>query len=337
MIPSVFISSTVNDLRHVRDAVRSTVEAIGYRPVMSEYGDVGYMGGCTAEEACYKTIRECQILVLIVGKHYGSRSNANDALTVTEMELAEGMKHCAHIITLIDQEVLEFKKVYDENPPDKDLSFPGMNDPAKTFAFISRISQMPSKNAIVPFSNATDIHRILRLQFASLVYELLTAQPSNAMASLTDILSEVKTLREAMTKGSKPDVQFLAAIRFLLDDENAQLRAVVKCCCGGSMEAAIPKIIEAVDFEHFLSEFKVEYTIDDALDNDKAIHMQGLKHCSGFCPPPFLPVVSGVKPKVAYSAWCEPGVFVANRVAFEYYQNEYKKLKRCIVIANNSK
>lgn len=336
MIPSVFISSTVSDLRHVRDAVRSTVEAIGYRPVMSEYGDIGYMGDSTAEEACYKTIPECQILVLIVGKHYGSRSRTNNAQTVTEMEFDEGMKHCAHIITLVDQEVLEFKKVYDANPPEKQLSFPGMNDPAKTFAFISRISQQPSRNAIVPFSNASDINRILRLQLASLVYELLTAQPSKTMASLNDILSEVKTLREAMTKNSKPDVQFLAAIRFLLDDENSQLRDIVKQCCSGSIESAIPKIVEHDDIESFLSALKVKYTVDDSLDNDKAGRMPGIQHYGNFYPPPFLTIGAGEAPKMAYYAWCEPDIFVANQVAFEYYQNEYKKLKRCMMIANSN-
>ena len=335
MIPSVFISSTVSDLRHVRDAVRSTVEAIGYRPVMSEYGDIGYMGGSTAEEACYKTIPECQILVLIVGKHYGSRSKANGAQTVTEMEFDEGMKHCAHIITLVDQEVLEFKKVYDDNPPEKQLSFPGMNAPAKTFAFISRISQLPSRNAIVPFSNASDVHRILRLQFASLVYELLMAQPSKTMASLNDILSEVKTLREAMTKNSKPDVQFLAAIRFLLDDENAQLRNIVKHCCSGSIESAIPKIVESDDIEAFLTALNVKYSVDNSLDDAKACKMQGIKHFGGFCPPPFWPIKSGEKPKVAQYAWCEPDGLVVNQVALEYYQNEYKYLKRCMMIANN--
>lgn len=287
MIPSVFISSTVSDLRLVRDAVRAAVEAIGYRPIMSEYGDIGYMGGSTAEEACYKTIPECQILVLIVGKHYGSRSKANDALTVTEMEFDEGLKRCAHIITLVEQEVLEFKKVYDDNPPEKQLSFPGMNDPAKTFAFLSRISRQPSRNAIVPFSNAADIHRMLRHQFASLVYELLMAQPSKTMASLNDILSEVKTLREAMTKNSKPDMQFLAAIRFLFDDDNAQLRNIVKTCCNGFIESAIPKIVENEDIKAFLSAFRVKYTVDNSLDNSKTSKMQGIKHFGGFCPPPF--------------------------------------------------
>ena len=333
MIPSVFISSTVNDLRHVRDTVRSTVEAIGYRPVMSEYGDVGYMGGCTAEEACYKTIRECQILVLIVGKHYGSRSNANDALTVTEMEFAEGMKHCAHIITLIDQEVLEFKKVYDDNPPDKNLSFPGMNDPDKTFAFISRISQMPSKNAIVPFSSTTDIHRILRLQFASLVYELLMAQPSKTMASLNDILSEVKTLREAMTKGVKPDAKFLAAIRFLIDDENAQLREIVKWCAGGLIESAVSRIIADESFEDFLKDSKVECVVDDTIGDVSFTQSPGFRRGGGFCPMPPYSIGSDGKPKVARYAYCDPGKLIVNQTAFDYYQKTYELLKRHVSIA----
>ena len=333
MIPSVFISSTVNDLRHVRDAVRSTIEAIGYRPVMSEYGDIGYMGGSTAEEACYKTIPECQILVLIVGKHYGTRSKANDAQTVTEMEFDEGMKHCAHLITLVDQEVLEFKKVYDDNPPDKNLSFPGMNDPAKTFAFISRISQQPSRNAIVPFSNASDVHRILRLQFASLVYELLMAQPSKTMASLNDILSEVKTLREAMTRGAKPDAKFLAAIRFLIDDNNAQLREIVKWCVGGMIESAIPRIIADESFDDFLCDSKVECVVDEAIDGANYSQIPGLMRGGGFCPMPFYPLKPEEKPKIAKYACCDPGKLIVNQTALEYYRHTYLVLKRHVSVA----
>ena len=161
------------------------------------------------------------------------------------------------------------------------------------------------------------------------------AQPSKTMASLNDILSEVKTLREAMTKNSKPDVQFLAAIRFLLDDENAQLRNIVKHCCSGSIESAIPKIVESDDIEAFLTALNVKYSVDNSLDDAKACKMQGIKHFGGFCPPPFWPIKSGEKPKVAQYAWCEPDGLVVNQVALEYYQNEYKKLKRCMMIANN--
>ncbi|MCJ7812359.1 DUF4062 domain-containing protein, partial [bacterium] len=43
MIPNVFISSTIKDLHYLRDAIRDLVKELGYRPIMSEYGDIGYI------------------------------------------------------------------------------------------------------------------------------------------------------------------------------------------------------------------------------------------------------------------------------------------------------
>ena len=42
MIPRVFVSSTIKDLQHVRDAIRELIMELGYQPAMSEHGEVGY-------------------------------------------------------------------------------------------------------------------------------------------------------------------------------------------------------------------------------------------------------------------------------------------------------
>ncbi len=38
MIPNVFISSTVEDLQHIRDAIRSRIESLGLNPVLTGRG-----------------------------------------------------------------------------------------------------------------------------------------------------------------------------------------------------------------------------------------------------------------------------------------------------------
>ena len=48
-------------------------------------------------------------------------------------------------------------------------------------------------------------------------------------------------MRQAMTQEAKPDVKFLAAIRFLMDDENVQFRNLIKDATAGLVETAIPK------------------------------------------------------------------------------------------------
>jgi len=43
MIPNIFISSTIKDLKYLRDAIRELISEIGYKPIMSEHGEVGYL------------------------------------------------------------------------------------------------------------------------------------------------------------------------------------------------------------------------------------------------------------------------------------------------------
>lgn len=333
MIPTVFISSTVDDLRHIRDAVRATVEEVGYQPVMSEYGEIGYMGGDAAEDACYRTVPECQLVVLIIGKRYGSAAKNDPNKTITELEFEKALGNGSRIITLVDKEVLGFKKVFDANPHEKKVKYPGMNDPGKTFEFIARVSRSAMKNAILPYSTASDVRGLLKRQFAILFHDLLEARVSPAIASINDILCEVKTMRQAMTKEAKPDVKFLAAIRFLMDDANDQFRNVIKDVTSGSVEAAISKIEENIDFKTFLEASQIKYHVEDMGDGMVFHKFPKCTRGCRFVPHPCAMPEPGEKLKEAKYAWCEPGEMFMNQVAFDYYCTAYKAIKRKMEMA----
>jgi len=104
MIPNIFISSTVKDLHYLRDAVRDIVNQLGYNPVMSEYGEIGYLPSMTAEDSCYYRIKECQLVILIIGKRYSSPSL--NGQSVTENEYESTVQNKKPIITIVDEEVL---------------------------------------------------------------------------------------------------------------------------------------------------------------------------------------------------------------------------------------
>ena len=333
MIPTVFISSTVDDLRHIRDAVRATVEEVGYQPVMSEYGEIGYMGGDAAEDACYRTVPGCQLVVLIIGKRYGSAARNYPDKTITELEFEKAQENSSRIITLVDKEVLGFKKVFDANPHEKKVKYPGMNEPRKTFEFISRVSRAATKNAILPYSTASDVRGLLKRQFAILFYDLLESRVSPAIASINDILCEVKTMRQAMTKEAKPDVKFLAAIRFLLDDENVQFRNIIKDATSGLVETAIPKIEANEDLEGFLRDSRIKYQVMDLGEGLRFPKSLKFKHGCGFVPQPYAMPEPGEKLKEAKYVWCEPGEMFMNQTAFDYYCTAYKAIKRKMEMA----
>ncbi|MBR3583421.1 MAG: DUF4062 domain-containing protein [Kiritimatiellae bacterium] len=331
MVPSVFISSTVEDLRHIRDAVRSTVEELGYRPIMSEYGEIGYMSGDSAEGSCYKEIPECQIMVVIIGKRYGSRSPKDSNLTITEKELETARKQCKHIITLVEREVLEFKKVYDANIT-KEISCPGMNNPCKTFEFINRISLFPVHNGIFPFDSVEEARQIIKNQCASLFYYFLQRQPSANSVSLQDIMNELRALQTATVYQKESDAGFVAAMRFLFDEANAHFRAMVQLLCDGAMEKAISKMICAATLDQFISDSgaKLEIKKLDDPEQMSLLSQPGLQTMKMFRVVDSGP--KGVMSKQAVYAWCHPNILIANEVAKQYFNSEYIKFKRRIEI-----
>ena len=100
MIPNIFISSTIADLHYLRDGLRDAIDELCYRTVIREHGEVGYIKPAkAAAESCYCSIRECQIVVLIVGKRYGA--TGDDGLSVTHKEFQAARKEQVPIITFV--------------------------------------------------------------------------------------------------------------------------------------------------------------------------------------------------------------------------------------------
>jgi len=113
MIPNIFISSTIEDLHHLRDSIRDLIQEIGYTPIMSEWDDIGYLPTTSAEESCYLTLQDCQIAIFIIGKRYGSISE--NGLSITHNEFRATRRSNIPVIFLVNEEVITFKKVHDAN------------------------------------------------------------------------------------------------------------------------------------------------------------------------------------------------------------------------------
>ena len=292
MIPSIFVSSTVEDLHHLRDGVRDTIAELGYTPIMSEYGDVGYLPRASAQDSCYLSLTDCQLAVLIIGKRYGSISKTG--LSVTENEFRSAKERSIPVITLIDQEVMAFKRVFDAHPADKKPEhFPGMEAPAKTFALVQAVMESPTNNAILPFANVAEARSHLKRQLAHLFGDLLRNQYNTLTTSVKDVLSEIKTLRHELSGGRPPDSRYLMAIRFLVDESNEQFRKMLENTVG-PVDTAVPVAYEASSFEDFMARigFKIQIVELPAEDKKGADLLQ--QHArSGYdarrCVPPSFP------------------------------------------------
>jgi hypothetical protein len=80
VIPNVFVSSTVRDLQHLRDAIRDAISELAYIPILSEFGDIGYLPQLSAPDSCYTAAKDCHLAVLIIGKRMERRRKLGSAL-----------------------------------------------------------------------------------------------------------------------------------------------------------------------------------------------------------------------------------------------------------------
>lgn len=263
MVPYIFVSSTIRDLHHLRDVVRDTIDELGHMPVMSEHGDVRYMAAISAEDACYQTVKDCQLAILIVGKRYGELSE--NGLSVTHNEFLKAQESRVPMISLVDKDVLAYKGVYDVRPPDEPPGkFPDMDDPGKTFALIAAISDSPANNSILPYTSVADVRLLLKKQLAHLFGDLLRNRYDPVKTQITDVLSEIKTLRHELGSGKgHVDQSFLLAMRFIIDEENRQYRDFLEETCG-PVDAVIPMLLDSDTFDDFVKKAGIELDVLEA-------------------------------------------------------------------------
>ena len=100
-IPKVFISSTYYDLKQERDNIARFIKDLGYEPIMHERAGVTYTQNEPLEKDCYNEIENCEILVCIIGNHFGSQSLGND-YSITMNELKSAMKDRKKIFIFIN-------------------------------------------------------------------------------------------------------------------------------------------------------------------------------------------------------------------------------------------
>lgn len=262
MIPNVFVSSTIIDFHHLRDAIRDTINELGYNPVMSEYGDIGYLPSLSAEDSCYSTMQDCQLAIILIGKRYGDIST--NGLSVTHNEFRTARSKKIPVICLVAREIIAFKQIYDANiSNDKIPSFPGMDAPQETFKFINEFINSDVNNGFLEFGNVSEVRSHLKKQLAHLFGELLRSRFDPLKVEIQDVLSEIKTLRHELLKDTKSDyLPLLMSYRFMLHDKNEYFRKLSEAMFD-NIDYAIPTLIESQKFDDIIEKSGLKLEIVD--------------------------------------------------------------------------
>ncbi|MEH1006749.1 DUF4062 domain-containing protein [Winogradskyella sp. ECml5-4] len=272
MKPNIFISSTINDLSHLRDSIRDLIAELGYNPIMSEYGDIGYLPSESAEDSCYIAMKECQMSIMIIGKRYGSISE--NGLSVTHNEFRTARERKIPVIFLVNEEVMSFKRVFEANNKVKEMNFPGMENPSQLFELIREFSESKYNNGLISYTNVQSAKSNLKKQLAHIVGDLLKKKFDPVQNEIKDILSEITTLRHMLLKNEQEIAeQFSVAFRFMLNEENDYLRDISETI-SGSLEKAVPELLKHNSLKSYLESNGVDITEMETKQASEILNME---------------------------------------------------------------
>ncbi len=238
--PRVFVSSTYYDLKHVRSALESFIESLGYEPILSEKGDIAFTPEVPLDESCYREVKNADILVLVVGGRYGSeRSTAGKVPpksfferyeSVTKLEYKSAVAQDIPIYVFVERQVYAEYQTYLRNKGRTDITYAHV-DSANVFVLIEEILAQPRNNPVREFDRYEDIEIWLREQWAGLFRELLhRATASKQIATLQSQVSGVAEVANTLRVYLEEVVQKVAPAQGskLVSDETARLEEALR-------------------------------------------------------------------------------------------------------------
>lgn len=186
-VPRVFISSTYYDLKQVRFNIGDFIKNLGYEPVMHERAGVAYTQNEPLEQDCYHELVSCDIVVCVIGNHFGSRSVDNE-LSITMNEIQTAIKNRKKVYIFIAKDVYIENRTYEHNKENENFKS-AYTDNLKIHKFISELKNN-NRVLIESFETTDEIISTLKLQFAGLFQNLLVREASKSESAVVADLSE---------------------------------------------------------------------------------------------------------------------------------------------------
>ena len=121
--PSVFISSTYLDLVETRNAILSCFNKRHFNAVSMERGGISYDHNKPMDYSCYEAVKDCDMMVLVIGSRYGSAVSdgisSTDGRTInsiTKQEYLQARAVGIKILTFVKQSVIHEYYTYTNQP-----------------------------------------------------------------------------------------------------------------------------------------------------------------------------------------------------------------------------
>ncbi len=208
MKPRIFVSSTFYDLKYIREDLSNFIRSYGYEPVLFEDGDIGYTPGKNLDTSCYESMKNSDMVILIIGGEYGSAASGEDKdefkeyLSVTRNEFRTGVESGIPIFVMIDKKVMAEYGVYDANyesieKENKVVAFPTTKN-INVFRFIKEIKGIVTL-PIQEFEKSSDIKGFISKQWADMFKNYLSSlRNEKEDRKIESSVNEMKALIQKM-------------------------------------------------------------------------------------------------------------------------------------------
>lgn len=223
-VPRVFISSTFYDLKQVRFNIGDFIKNLGYEAVMHERSGVAYTQNEPLEQDCYHELASCDIVVCVIGNHFGSRSAGNE-LSITMNEIQTAIKNRKKVYIFISKDVYIENRTYEYNKENGNFKS-AYTDNLKIHEFISELKN--NKRVLIEsFDTTDDIISTLKLQFAGLFQNLLAHDASKSESAVVMDLSETASeIKDSVHELREEQEAFFKKFESTVFGRNHTLRAV---------------------------------------------------------------------------------------------------------------
>ncbi len=201
--PLVFISSTYYDLKYLRSSLSEFVKGLGYDPVLSEKGSIAYAPDDSLDESCYRSAKQSDIFVLIIGGRYGSLASSEDKKktkgffdrydSITKKEYKAAQDEGVPTYIMIERGVYSEYQTFRRNKEKKDIKY-AFVDSINIFLLIEEILSKSNNNPVHEFDTGDDIESWLRLQWSGLFKDLLNRRTQQEQ--LTSLTGQVALLSD---------------------------------------------------------------------------------------------------------------------------------------------
>lgn len=223
--PRIFVSSTYYDLKHIRNTLEAFIDSFGYEAVLFESGDIPFHHDQSLDESCYAEIKNCHMLVLIIGGRYGSATSDSERPIGSELEAAyeyfnsitkkeyeSARKRDIPIYIFVEKNVLAEYQTYKDNLGNESVKYAHV-DNVNVYRLLDNILGQRRNNFVREFEKFGDISSWLRDQWAGLFADFLSQKKTET--SLKDMSSQITQLRsvskvlkeytESMMRKIQPD------------------------------------------------------------------------------------------------------------------------------------